>query len=252
MRLTEMDCNEILHPMAILPQTPPGPPLRTAAAEQLKQAALRLFSEKGVDGVTVREIAAAAGQKNHGAVGYYFGSKEALVREVVMDGAMALERLRNDALDRLEQDGEPRSVRAIVDVLIFPATRLMDEYYISFITLFGMTHRDLMLDAIDPAWNRAYGRCLAHLRRLLPDMSPALQNQRFVFMGSYLSAVLAARARALADHSRDHPMWDSAHGLEHFAQTVVALLETPLDLSAGAVAEIGREPTPDNRLGPVG
>jgi AcrR family transcriptional regulator len=238
--------------MAILSPSLREPAPRSPAAEQLKQAALRLFSENGVDGVTVREIAAAAGQKNHGAVGYYFGSKEALIREVVMDGAVALERLRNDALDRLEQDGGPHGVRDIVDVLVLPATQLMDEYFISFITLFGMTHRDLMLDAIDPAWNRAYGRCLGHLRRLLPEMSPALQNQRFVFMGAYLSAVLAARARALADHSREHPMWDGAHGLEHFAQTVVALLEAPLDLSAKALAEIGREATPDNRLGPVG
>lgn len=238
--------------MARLSPAPAEPPLRTAAADQLKSAALRLFSERGVDGVTVREIAAAAGQKNHGAVGYYFGSKEALVREVVMDGAVALERLRNAALDELEARGQPLSVRDIVDVLVFPATRLMDEYYISFIALFGMTHRDLMLDAIEPGWNKAYGRCLAHLRGLLPDIPASLQNQRFVFMGAYLSTVLAARARALADHSRAHPMWESRHGLEHFAQTVVALLEAPLDLSASALAEIDRQPTPDNRLGPVG
>ena len=80
---------------------------RGSAAEQIKQVALRLFAEKGVDGVTVREIAAAAGQKNHGAVSYYFGSKEALVRALVMDGAMALERERNAALDGLEAQGGP-------------------------------------------------------------------------------------------------------------------------------------------------
>lgn len=250
--MTETDCNEILYSMARLDPAPAEAPIRTAAAEQLKQAALRLFAEKGVDGVTVREIAAAAGQKNHGAVGYYFGSKEALVREAIMDGAVELEQLRNEALDALEGQGGPCSVREVVDVLVFPASALKDEYYISFISLFSMTHRDLMLDALDPTWNRAYGRCLGHLRRLLPTLSPALQNQRFVFMGAYLSAVLAARGRALADHSRDHPMWSSAHGLEHFAQTVVALIEAPLDLSGEALAEIGQQPTPENRLGPVG
>ncbi|WP_157218170.1 TetR/AcrR family transcriptional regulator [Flavisphingomonas formosensis] len=226
---------------------------RSAAAEHIKRVALRLFAERGVDGVTVREIAAAAGQKNHGAVGYYFGSKEALVRVIIMDGAVELEQLRNAALDRLEAEGGPRSVREIVDVLILPVTALGDRYYIRFVTLFSMSHRDLMLDAIDPRWNRAYGRCLDHLRRLMPQLSPGLQNQRFIFMGACLGAVLSARERALADESRDHPMWGSEHGLEHFAQALTALLEAPVDLPAAAIAQIeGRAaPLPETR-GPVG
>lgn len=226
---------------------------QSRSAEHIKRVALRLFAERGVDGVTVREIAAAAGQKNHGAVGYYFGSKEALVRAIVMDGAVELEQLRNAALDALEAEGGPRTVREVVDVLILPVTALGDRYYVRFITLFSMSHRDLMLDAIDPRWNRAYGRCLDHLRRLLSHLSPGLQNQRFVFMGACLSAVLSARERALADESRDHPMWGSEHSLEHFAQALTALLEAPVDLPAGAIAQIeGRPAPPQEARGPVG
>ena len=60
------------------PVTPP----RSEAAEQLKAVALKLFAERGVDGVTVRQIAEAAGQKNHAAVTYHFGTKDALVRQL--------------------------------------------------------------------------------------------------------------------------------------------------------------------------
>ena len=77
----------------------PAPPLRTEAAEHLKAVALKLFAERGIDGVTVRQIAEAAGQKNHAAVGYYFGSKEDLVRELIVDGARLIDDQRNRWLD---------------------------------------------------------------------------------------------------------------------------------------------------------
>ena len=57
------------------------------AREQIKLAARRLFAIRGIDGVSVREIVEAAEQKNHGSLAYYFGTKEALVRELVADGA---------------------------------------------------------------------------------------------------------------------------------------------------------------------
>jgi AcrR family transcriptional regulator len=46
---------------------------------RLVDAATRLFAEHGIDGVALKDIVAAAGQKNQSAVQYHFGGKEGLI-----------------------------------------------------------------------------------------------------------------------------------------------------------------------------
>lgn len=202
---------------------------QTDAARRLKQVACRLFAERGVDGVTVREIAEAAGQKNHAAVGYHFGSKEALIRELVVDGAAHIDERRNAALDRLEAEGGPQSVRDIAEVMIATSVGLegtgLEDSYNRFVVLLGMSHPRTFMAALDGRWNSGYQRCLEHLRRLMPDMPTAMKNERLVFLGAYLGSVLAGREAALADRTREHPTWGSDQTLSHFATTMAAMLE---------------------------
>ena len=79
--------------------------------ERIKRAGRRLFALNGVDGVAVRDIISAAGQKNASALNYHFGSKEGLLETLIGD-ALAIAHARwdkgLDALYRL-----PDAVEAI-------------------------------------------------------------------------------------------------------------------------------------------
>ena len=57
------------------------------ARDAIKRAAQSLFAARGVDAVSVREILTAAGQRNGASLHYYFGSKDDLVAQLVIDGA---------------------------------------------------------------------------------------------------------------------------------------------------------------------
>ena len=230
-----------------------------SAREQIKLAARRLFAERGMDGVTVREIVEASGQKNHGSLSYYFGTKEALVRELVADGAKLIDIRRNAYLDRLEAEGGPKSTREVLEALVYPSiglgeTEEEEDTYIRFIALLGMSHRDLFMEALENRWNSGYLRALDHLRRLMPEMPGFAKNQRMVFLGAFLNGVLSAREAALTDRSRPHPMWSSAATLAHFIDMLDATLQAPFnpELTDGQATSKQDGGKPRNIVGPIG
>ncbi len=207
------------------------------SVEHLKQVACRLFAERGVDGVTVRQIAEAAGQKNHAAVGYHFGSKEHLIRELVLDGAMLIEARRDAWLSALEAKGKPTSIRDILDILLRaaiepPALGLADSYN-RFVVMLAMTHKAFFVEVLGEQWSASYLRCLEHLRRLMPDMPTSVKTQRFRFMGAMMGSVLAARDEELwgdtpqpAQHA---PNWSADETITHLVQMMEAIIIAPYE-----------------------
>ena len=202
---------------------------RSDAAEQIKAMALKLFAERGVDGVTVRQIAEASGQKNHAAVTYYFGSKEALVCELIVDGARAIDARRNRWLDAAERRGGPDSVLEVMEGLVrtslSPEPPPWGECYNRFVVVLGLANRALLQDALADRWNSGYQRALSHIRRLMPELSKREMNRRLLFMGAAIGGILAARESELADRTRPHPTWDSDATLSSVAMALAAMVQ---------------------------
>ncbi len=93
---------------------------------KILEAAERLFADRGVDGVGLREIAAAAEQGNTAAVQYHFGSKERLVYAIFEYRTHLFEPLRETMLADAEQQGRLGDIRTLLEIICLPHLSIGD------------------------------------------------------------------------------------------------------------------------------
>lgn len=91
----------------------------------LMRAAEQLFAQQGVDRVSLREIAVAAGQRNVSAATYHFGSKRELIEAIlerhsrpVQDVWLAA--MQNDADDKM-------NLRTLIELVVKPIVAQIDD-----------------------------------------------------------------------------------------------------------------------------
>lgn len=107
----------------------------TPTAEHLLNTAERLLAEKGLGAVSTREIAREAGQKNHSALNYHFGSMDSLIDAILDHRIIPLNQRRNQLLETLVAEGREGDLRSLVEVMVIPLANelllpLKDSYYL--------------------------------------------------------------------------------------------------------------------------
>lgn len=140
-------------------------------------SAQRLFAERGIDAVSLREVATAAGTRNTAAAQYYFGDKEALLLAIFQRHSAAIAERRVALLDRVAASPDP--VRSIAEALIRPlADQLGDDGFLTFLARCQSDHvrNDGILGADITG---SYLRTRELLREQLPDLPESLFQRRF-------------------------------------------------------------------------
>jgi AcrR family transcriptional regulator len=198
---------------------------------QIKAAAQMLFARYGVDAVTVQQIVAASGQRNNAALHYHFGSKEELIRQMVVDGAAVLDERRRGMLYEIERCGGPASVREVLLVLIMPVIELSDDErwcgYLRFITSLQASDRKTLKAALNNRWNAGYVACFDHLKRMLP-FPAALIEQRLSVFSITANAILSAREAAQeARKSSKSRLWDRRFTIDNILDMLEAAVTCP-------------------------
>ena len=155
-----------------------APPLPTDTRERLLDAAENLFAANGLEGVSVRAITTRA-QANLAAIGYHFGSKDALIQEVIRRRYNWLSSVRMERLGHLEAkaDSEVPSLEDVIDVLLlpvlnpFPDRPVDSARYRQFFSRVYSESPQFQKSIQIKGFRKTTERLVALLRRALPHLS---------------------------------------------------------------------------------
>jgi AcrR family transcriptional regulator len=199
--------------------------------EQIVQAAERLFAEHGVDGVSLRQIGAAAGNANNSAVQYHFGSKEQLIR-AIFEYRQPRIRERRALLIAEHRPADLRTwvgcqVRAVLE-----QSELAGSHYMGFIAMLhqhGRRDAFAQLRAEARAETRAYHEAIGAFLGHIPE---PLRAQRISQAMALIVQVAANREQA-----RAADILPFALELNNLLDGVVGFLEAPVSPASLAALE---------------
>lgn len=173
---------------------------------QLILAGERLFARLGVEGTSLREIAAAAGHGNNNAVRYHFGSKQGLIQAIFRHRVSQLEPIRGTLMERVDERKLTGDARSLLEVIMLPHLQLRDSEgkfsYAAFLLQYMLHHRPkgIMHAADDPAViSSSLGRATALIRERLFYLGFNMADLRIgVATTTFLSMLINIENRALA------------------------------------------------------
>ncbi|MFE7740969.1 TetR family transcriptional regulator [Nocardia sp. NPDC057455] len=193
----------------------------------LLDAGERLIAERGVD-VPLRDIAAAAGQRNNSAVHYYFESRTGLIEAIVERRMNWLEQRRMQLLAAHEADGRANDVPALVAMLAAPILELLGHDRVTHLGRFLEVVRThpVVADAHRLASaDRAAVRIIAtRLDAALTGLPRRQRRQRLETMATVMFALLADYERTLESGVRTAHPGDAAE----IVDMIVAMLTVPV------------------------
>jgi AcrR family transcriptional regulator len=166
--------------------------------DRLIEVAERLFAQHGLDGVSLRQIAAEAGTLNNSAVRYHFGSKEALVTAIIEYRLPHIIQRR----ELLAARSDPDDLRSVLEAHLLPVIDMAestDNQYLIFIEQLqrygrGQDHPFLH---VSPPLRDSHRTFLHAAGALLGHLPEELRTERVAAVTAQCLHASADRQRAL-------------------------------------------------------
>jgi AcrR family transcriptional regulator len=162
------------------------PGLRTR--EKILDAANKLFAERGVEGVSLRELTLKAGV-NIAAVHYHFGSKEGILPELFARSSKSIVKWRLDLLERVRRhpDGRPY-LEDVLEAFLRPALQSGRRQNAAFVQLrarLALERDEAKRAVLSRTFDASSKKFIEAIAEALPDLPTIDLYWRFHFlMGS--------------------------------------------------------------------
>ena len=206
--------------------------------EAILDAASLLMDERGIDQVSLNEINRASGNRNRSAVTYHFGSRDAIVRELVARSMAKVNADRNARLDEREQVGGAIGVREGIELVVGPLAKCLGSADgRRYLRLLGqlVNHPRFVADSTQTLFvNESIMRCLTPITPPLELLPERVRDERVSQLAGFLVRATAEQARLLdADPPPRLPL-----SLDDFVDNLVdvlfAMISAPTSVSGGA------------------
>ena len=166
-------------------------------------AAEVLIARNGIEGASLREIAAQAGQRNHHAVQYHFGSRESLVQAIFDYRMDQMEPTRGAMLAAAESAGTLSDLRTIADIIYRPQIELIDAFgdysYAGFLSAYLLRDQGSRFGQFGERVAPNLARTLALLRTCVGDLPETVAQRRLVTASFMFLNILVIHTRDVSD-----------------------------------------------------
>jgi AcrR family transcriptional regulator len=193
--------------------------------KRLIETAERLFAQRGIAGVSLREIGEAAGQRNTAAVLYHFGSKQRLIEAILQHRTREHEARRVVVASEVKRPGRAGRLRAAVEGMVRPLAEALHpgSYAVRFLA-------QLLTDPVDRrslllVQEIVASRMAAHLRTTLRELPHATLRRRVRFAWRFLIDTLAGHEHEL--EVRRRPSINTTDLARELVELIVAMISAP-------------------------
>ena len=204
---------------------------------QLIRAGERLFAERGIYAVSLREINRDADQRNSTALQYHFEDRQGLILAILRKHEAGVDEKRNELLDEIERTGQ-MDLPVFSNALVIPAAEKLSDReggraYLRIAAELVNSYRP----RVDPIETISTSVSLNRWRTMVePSLSPlAVDPLHRRFTAIRIMLVELAR-RAESPHRKDDRLFTS-----HLIDLVTAILGAPIsDQTSALLAERAR------------